>query len=208
VIDLNRVICDCADFPRAQFCKHIGAIYLHFPHLSTEKIGLTASPGPSQTQGNAHRVVRPKESLRLQTLKQDLTRLIDQMTPTDAVMEAGHSAKYGLTAAMALSEGTSASLPHKDGIAPNQHSWPETAERMGVKQAPKRKRLPEERGLTERSISVAKGKRRRLYEDPYAGGERSGKRAKPDALSLRQMSTPRNLQHHPQCRQIPPTCFP
>ena len=56
---------------------------------------------------------------------------------------------------------------------------------MGVKWAPKRKQqhLPEERGLTEQSIGVAKGKRRRVHEDPYAGGEQSGKRAKPDALS-------------------------
>ena len=59
------------------------------------------------------------------------------------------------------------------------------AKYIGVKRAPKQKRqcLPEERGLTEQSIGIAKGKRRRVHEDPYAGGERSGKRAKPDALS-------------------------
>jgi pyruvate/2-oxoglutarate dehydrogenase complex dihydrolipoamide acyltransferase (E2) component len=79
-------------------------------------------------------------------------------------------------------EGTSA-LPEKEKIAPNQKSWPETAERMGVKRRPKRKRLPEERGITEQSIGVTKGKRRRIHQDPYAGGERSGKRTKPDALS-------------------------
>ena len=59
----------------------------------------------------------------------------------------------------------------------------ETAERMGVKRAPKRKRLPEERGLTERCVGVAKGKRRRVHSDLYAGGERSGKCVKPDTLS-------------------------
>jgi hypothetical protein len=59
----------------------------------------------------------------------------------------------------------------------------ETAVRMGIKKAPKRKRLPEERGLTERSIGVAKGKCHCIHNDPYAGGERSGKHAKPDALS-------------------------
>jgi hypothetical protein len=59
----------------------------------------------------------------------------------------------------------------------------EMAKRMGVKRAPKRKRLPEECGLTERSIGTTKGKRIRVYSDPYAGGEQSGKRAKPDALS-------------------------
>ena len=35
----------------------------------------------------------------------------------------------------------------------------------------------------ERSIGAAKGKHRRVHSDPYAGGERSGKRAKPDAIS-------------------------
>jgi hypothetical protein len=63
-------------------------------------------------------------------------------------------------------------LPEKERIAPNQKSWPEMAERMGVKQAPKWKRLPEERGITEKSIGIAKGKRRRIHQDPYAGGER------------------------------------
>ena len=51
---------------------------------------------------------------------------------------------------------------------------------MGVKHVPKWC-LPDEHGLTHRSISAAKGKRRRTYVDPYAGGKRSGKHAKPDA---------------------------
>jgi hypothetical protein len=82
-------------------------------------------------------------------------------------------------------EGSKA-LPEKDFIAPNQKSWTETAERMGVKRGgPKRKcpPAPEERGVTARSIGDAKGKRRRVHTDPYAGGERSGKRAKLDAMS-------------------------
>jgi hypothetical protein len=32
-IDLNLMMCDCQDFPRIRFCKHIAAIHLHFPHL-------------------------------------------------------------------------------------------------------------------------------------------------------------------------------
>jgi hypothetical protein len=50
---------------------------------------------------------------------------------------------------------------------------------MGLKRP--RRRLPDEIGLTNWSIGIAKGKRRRIYEDPYARGERSGKHAKPDA---------------------------
>ena len=54
---------------------------------------------------------------------------------------------------------------------------------MGIKWAPKCKRLPKERGLTEQCIGVTKGKCCHVHSDPYAGGERLGKRMKPDALS-------------------------
>jgi hypothetical protein len=37
VIDLIQSTCDCADFPRIHFCKHIAAIYIHFPHLCPER---------------------------------------------------------------------------------------------------------------------------------------------------------------------------
>ena len=46
-------------------------------------------------------------------------------------------------------------------------------------------RLPGERRLSERSIGVTKGKRRHIHDDPYAGGERSGKHAKPDVVSAK-----------------------
>jgi hypothetical protein len=32
-IDLSLMTCDCQDFLRIQFCKHIAAIHFHFPHL-------------------------------------------------------------------------------------------------------------------------------------------------------------------------------
>jgi hypothetical protein len=108
----------------------------------------------------------------------------DRMTTllrSSAVLETARSVKYTLTTAIASLQ-SARPLPEKDVIAPNQKSWPETAECMGVKRAPKRKCPPEERGLTAQSIGVAKAKRH-IHTDPYAGGERSGKRAKPDAMS-------------------------
>jgi hypothetical protein len=100
------------------------------------------------------------------------------------VLEAIWSAKYSLTAAIAslATEGTS-TLPDKENIAPNQKSsWGETAMCMGTKRASKQKCLPKERALTEQAIGVTNGKCRR-NSNPYARGECSGKRAKPDALS-------------------------
>ena len=98
-----------------------------------------------------------------------------------AVMEAVRSVKYSLTAALASTQGSRA-LPNREVSPPNQNSWTETADRMVWKRTPKH-RLPGEQGLTERSIGASKGKRKFLHTEAYAGGEQSGKRAKPDALS-------------------------
>jgi hypothetical protein len=185
-VNLNQSTCDCADFPRIRFCKHIAAIQIHFPDLFPEE---TSPQKPleatAEAPAQAQRVSSPEETIY--SLTNEISVLLHrlQREPSDsspAVLEAVRSAKYSLSAAIASASKVSA-LPNKQYVAPNQGSWTETAERMGVKKAPKRCCLPEERGLMDRSIGVAKGKRRRVYSDPYAGGERSGKCAKPDALS-------------------------
>src|SRR6267142_1672484 len=55
-IDLNLMTCDCQDFPRIRFCKHIAAIHLHFPHLCFEQsdpiMPLEYSLVPDQQDGN------------------------------------------------------------------------------------------------------------------------------------------------------------
>jgi hypothetical protein len=76
-----------------------------------------------------------------------------------------------LAVAIALIQGSS-TLPEKDVIVPNQKSWTETAEQMGIKhRALKRKCLPEEHRMTAQSIGIAKGKRHWVHSDPYTGGE-------------------------------------
>jgi len=107
----------------------------------------------------------------IKSLSQELDDKIKDITdePDPVVMEAVRSVKHTLTAAIASTQGSRA-LPNKENLPPNQRTWTEMAERMGVKQIPKR-RLPNEFGLTIRSIGAAKGKRRCIYEDPYAGGE-------------------------------------
>ena len=122
----------------------------------------------------------------MQSLSQDVFSLSQMLTsrqesaPNPAIIEAFRSAKYSLTTAIGSLDGKAA-LPEKENIAPNQKSWPETAERMGAKKIPRCPCLADEHGLTERSIGAVKGKRKHIHNDPYAGGERSGKRAKPDA---------------------------
>ena len=74
-------------------------------------------------------------------------------------------------------------LPEKEAIAPNQLSWPETAERMGVKRGEKCCGKVDSM-LTAKLIGEPNCKRNRGDEDPYGAGEQSGKHAKPDACSV------------------------
>jgi hypothetical protein len=183
-IDLHQSTCDCTDFPRVRFCKHIAAIYAHFPHLSPE--GISESLLTEDITPLCQPECASSQEDSLKNLTQDIAALshtLASKSKSSAILEAARSAKYTLAAAIASTQGSNA-LPEKDVVAPNQKSWTETAERMGVKRhASKRKCLPEECGMTAQSIGVAKGKRRQVHSDPYAGGERSGKRAKPDVTS-------------------------
>ena len=220
-IDLNRSTCNCPDFPRIRFCKHLAAISVHFPKLCTEEasppidldIGGSSNPSQRVPTSVVCRSSSPKESLQtlkeeIKLLSQDLDKIGDLSDESAlAVMKAFRSAKYSLTAAIATAQGSHA-LPNREVSPPNQNSWTETAERMGCKRAPKR-RLPGEHGLTERSIGAPKGKRKCLYTDPYAGGERSGKRAKPDALSAEANARARAPQFLPPCTALPfPSLLP
>jgi hypothetical protein len=45
--DLNLITCNCQDFPRIQFYKHIAAIHLHFPHLKQSDPIITREGNPN-----------------------------------------------------------------------------------------------------------------------------------------------------------------
>lgn len=187
-INLALPTCNCPDFPRIRHCKHIGAVYFHFPHLRPSNVpaaspavsGSECAPIPATSTSNTfHLLVQDVNLLSHRLVSEGNT----QLAPSQVVVEAVRSAKASLSAAIASVNGSSP-LPHRERIAPNQHSWTETAESMGVRRtAAKRRRLPEDVGLTEKTIGSAKGKRRRVYTDPYAGGERPGRLARSDAVS-------------------------
>ena len=114
----------------------------------------------------------------INVLSQELNTLSDDAVPD---LQALQSVKFSREAAIA-SANRSRALPEKDTFNPNQKTWAETAERIGVRKAPKRKHGLTD-GNTERCISAVKGKRVRKYSDPYAAGKRSGRCAKPDMIS-------------------------
>ena len=133
-------------------------------------------------------VLTPEENLQIHTLMEEINLLSQSLASKKitqshypAVIEAIWSTKYSLTLANTSAEGTS-TLLLKEPITPNQNSWSEMAACMGVKWPLKRKCLLEERRLMERAIGIT-SRRHRTNNDPYGMGQRSGTRAKPDALS-------------------------
>jgi hypothetical protein len=147
----------------------------------------------------------------VQTLFQEIFLLSQRLTseprdPNLMVIEAFCVAKYSLMMAIASMEGNSALLK-KDIIVPNQKSWPETARCMGIKKVSK-PCLPEECGLTERSLGTIKGKHKCLHNDPYTGGECSDKCAKPDTSSrAARVHVPPPITHPPHT-PFPDVCPP
>jgi len=118
-------------------------------------------------------------------LLKEINALCQQLNASDRStpdLKALKGVKYSLSAVIALANGSWA-LPEKDVFHHNRNTWAETAGRMGAGKAPKRKPGPTGANTSTECIGPVKGKRGHKYSDPYAAGERSGKRAKPDAVS-------------------------
>ena len=185
-INLMQSTCDCDDFPRIRYCKHIAAIYVHFPQLCPKGSSPSQIPERLRAPDPPQRAPRSDEDSAdillkdINALSQQLNAVTDRSNPD---LQALKSVRHSLRAAIASAANRSRPLPEKDVFPPNQKTWAETAERMGVRKAPKRNHGPVGGNTAEKCIGPVKGKRPRKYNDPYAGGERSGKRAKPDAVS-------------------------
>ena len=206
LINLSQSTCDCNDFPRIRFCKHIAAINVHFPELfpepeeSNSPVILECVRAPILPQSapgfdaDEERVILLKE---INALCQQLTAVSDDRTPD---LDDLKSVKYSLSTAIASANGSRA-LPEKDDFNPNKKTWAETAECMGARKAPKRKPSPASGNTTEKCIGPVRGKRRK-YNDPYAAGERSDKHAKPDAVSAAANEHARTTVPAPPCAAV------
>jgi hypothetical protein len=80
---------DCQDFPRIQFCKHIAAIHLHFPHLEQSDPIITQEDDPdpdsnfnSDSGSESRSVSTPKAALleEILTLTHEIISLSQNLT--------------------------------------------------------------------------------------------------------------------------------
>ena len=122
LIDLSDSTCncDCDDFLRIQFCKHIAAVNVYFPESFPEPEESSSSeiPEPARAQDPPQSTPRSDADEERDILLKDINALCQQLTTVsvsdDATpdLEALKSVKYSLKAAIALAN-RSRALPER-----------------------------------------------------------------------------------------------
>ena len=171
-VTLRPLWCTCDAFPGIEYCKHVFAVSTHFPHLEVP------APDPipfAPTLPPAPKAATPSSASQsipgiLQTLE----------TITQIVKHAGTNSLppcvEGPLAELKLQFDGALAVPGKKrSISPNQGTdFASTKQNMGFSTNPNS-------GLSVKTTKLQK----RKFTDPYAGGEQSGKRAKPDAANAK-----------------------
>jgi hypothetical protein len=172
--------------PCIEFCKHIASTELFF---GVGKVGPTSQPSliaPASLNtenGNTTYDVNSAVSLisvtnKIITLSQELLMHTPKPKDVSNTVKLLHSVSKHLAAVVALGTGDGPLLPEKEWITPNQHSWTETAQQMGVKRIKKR-RGKVDSALTAEHIGEINCKCTRANKDPYGAGEQSGNMTTP-----------------------------
>jgi hypothetical protein len=224
-IDLSKITCNCKDFPNISLCKHIAAV-VHFfggadlgpqpPHDGSDgSTGASESDehnSPGQPVGHGTAVDNAAPSVLSAT--NEMMNLLQQLAakaPRDPKivksLDVMRSGLRALVLSATADDDDSSRLPEKENIAPNQHTWPETAARMGEKRGKKHGRGKVDSALTAQHIGEP-NRKRPGDSDPYGAGEQSGKRAKPDARSAAANSRARIKAEPPPTQFPPPTLSP
>ena len=112
-IDLTQfATCDCDDFPRIRFCKHIAAVKVHFPHVFPRERTSSEVPEPVQAHDPEPSSSTPESDATEERviLLKDVNALYKQFIAVSddatADLEALKSVKYSLNAVIASANGS------------------------------------------------------------------------------------------------------
>ncbi|KAN0132744.1 hypothetical protein V8E53_009415, partial [Lactarius tabidus] len=194
--------CDCPDWPRVRLCKHVTAIVhffetveltfetvdlqIHFPPVS-ETVNPAVAPAESEDSPDACSDASATILEKVISVSREF--LSDGAPSSLGTVRSLQVVEAHLTAVVQSSRSSESPLPNKEEIAPNQHSWTETAQQMGVQQ--RKRRRPATASTTEPSATQHIGELNRKCprlqdKDPYSGGMNLGRHTVPDAQSMAQ----------------------
>jgi hypothetical protein len=145
LVDLKAQSCDCPDWPRVRLCKHIAAVAHFFgtgiqlellaSDSASSPAPSTPVPSPVELDGSPDVCSDATATSILEnviTVSRDF--LSDHMPSSPGTVCNLHQVEAHLTAVVQNSRSPGSALLEKENIPPNQHSWSETAWRMGVQQ--------------------------------------------------------------------------
>jgi hypothetical protein len=196
LIDHGKDVCDCLDWPRARLCKHIAAI-AHFRTDGTaiQPTQAVPEPVPQEHESPPDWHESPASDASAVPILENLISvsrdfLSDGPPSSPGTVRSLRIVESHLTAVIQNSRASQSPLPDRESLPPNQRTWTETAERMGVK----RRKRPHPTSsspipavpATDRIGKLNRKQPRMKNPDPYSGGLRSGKDAAPDAQTTEQ----------------------
>ena len=145
-IDLSTITCDCSDYPNISLCKHI-AVVVHF--FKGAELGPQPPDNGTSDSSDGTSPIEPVEYESLAQLvgssthdtiisaANDSIKLLQHLitkAPSDPKIAKSLNLIQSQISALLLATAVdNARLPEKENISPNQHSWLETAARMGEK---------------------------------------------------------------------------
>src|SRR6266702_802861 len=181
LVGLSEQSCDCLDWPRVQLCKHITAV-AHFFENGNQLVELAADTGATPKTVQPVESEHPPDVRRDSTVASILENVInvskeflsDGVPKSLGTVWSLHSVEEHLTPIVQNSRSLESLLPDKEAIPPNQHTWTETAQRMGAQRwkrpRPTTTSSPEPTA-TERIGDLNRKQPRVRITDPYSGRE-------------------------------------
>src|SRR5216684_367282 len=136
-VNLGTTSCNCSDFPCICMCKHI-AVVMHFFGGADLRPQALVNIGTSSSLVQQNGSVSHMDDSTINSVIKDIFSLSQELiTKGLSDLEIANSLNSLKAIQSGLkglfSAGNGFTLSEKENIAPNQHSWPETAVRMGVK---------------------------------------------------------------------------
>ena len=132
-VELGAQSCDCLDWPRVQFCKHVAAVAHHFGNSDQQIAAISQTVKSIQevslgAQSNGNSATSIVENV----IAVSKAFLDDGVLLSPTTVRSLQLVESHLTAVVWNSQSSTNPLPNKDVILPNQGTWAETAEQMGV----------------------------------------------------------------------------
>ena len=198
LVELGKQSCNSADWPRVQLCKHVTSVAHFFGNSELLADQFAVAPGTVSPVESENPLDNARSSEAVASMLENVITVSKEILSDGVSLSLGtvrslHMVEAHLHVVVQNSRSSESPLPEKENIAPNQHTWTETAWQM-VTQRRKRPRpasmsSPEPPAM--QCIGDLNRKQPRMLTDLYTGGVNSGRTLHPTHVLL--LRTPKHM---------------